>query len=180
MPILVSVLDVDPAFLDPVNGDYRLGAASPCIDAGDPAFVAPTNAADLENQPRINNGRVDIGSDEHWAGLTLGLAWPARAGEVNTVTLDGATPGELVHFFSGTAEGTFALPFGNCPTLALDIADPLLLSVAIADSQGQARHVQFVLPIISGQVILTQAVTFDPGNPFNGCDVSNLVAILYQ
>ena len=32
-----GVMEGDPLFKDPANGDYRLRADSPCIDAGDPA-----------------------------------------------------------------------------------------------------------------------------------------------
>ncbi len=34
-------IDADPLFVDPGNGDYRLGRGSPCIDAGDNAAVPP-------------------------------------------------------------------------------------------------------------------------------------------
>jgi len=44
-------LDADPLFLDPDNGDYRLSANSPCIDAGDPE--APLDP---------DGTRVDIGA----------------------------------------------------------------------------------------------------------------------
>ena len=32
-------ISVDPSFIDPAAGDYRLAAGSPCIDAGDPSLV---------------------------------------------------------------------------------------------------------------------------------------------
>jgi hypothetical protein len=51
-------IDADPRFVDPDNGNYRLGPDSPCIDAG-------TNAApglpayDLEGDDRIVDGDGD-------------------------------------------------------------------------------------------------------------------------
>ena len=44
-------------------GDPHLQAASPCIDAGDPAGDY-TGQKDLDGQPRVLGGRVDIGADE--------------------------------------------------------------------------------------------------------------------
>lgn len=68
-------ISVDPLFVDPVgpdgdpttwrDNDYHIRANSPCRDAGDPAFVPAANETDLDGQPRIRNGRVDIGADEY-------------------------------------------------------------------------------------------------------------------
>jgi hypothetical protein len=54
----------DPQFLDHTNGNYRLAAASPCIDAGvNESWMS--GAQDLDGNPRIyNNGIVDIGAYE--------------------------------------------------------------------------------------------------------------------
>jgi len=57
-------ISTDPEFVDPNNGDYHLLAGSPCIDAGDPNYVAAPNATDLDGKPRIINGVVDIGAYE--------------------------------------------------------------------------------------------------------------------
>jgi hypothetical protein len=56
----------DPLFVDAAAGDLRLQSNSPCIDAGWNAF-APTNVTpyDLDGQPRIINGRVDMGAYEY-------------------------------------------------------------------------------------------------------------------
>ena len=48
-----------------VEGDYHLLPGSPCIDAGDPAFVSGPNETDIDGQPRVNNGRIDIGAYEY-------------------------------------------------------------------------------------------------------------------
>lgn len=47
-----------------VDGDYRLLRSSPCIDAGDPRFFPGPDETDVEGQPRMINGRVDMGAYE--------------------------------------------------------------------------------------------------------------------
>jgi len=51
------------------GADYRLLGASPCIDAGDPEYVAIADEADLEGQPRVSGVAVDLGAYEA-QGLT--------------------------------------------------------------------------------------------------------------
>ena len=55
--------------VDPLGGDFRLAAGSPCIDTGDPAFV-PAPCADLDGRLRVWDGDgngsrfVDMGAYE--------------------------------------------------------------------------------------------------------------------
>ena len=52
----------DPLFADAAAGNYRLQSNSPCLDAGNNAYVAGTT--DLDGSPRIANGKVDMGAYE--------------------------------------------------------------------------------------------------------------------
>ncbi|MCJ7777263.1 MAG: DUF362 domain-containing protein [Sedimentisphaerales bacterium] len=47
-----------------VDGDYHLQVNSPCINTGEPAFIAYIIKTDFDGEPRIIAGRVDIGCDE--------------------------------------------------------------------------------------------------------------------
>ena len=49
-------------------GDLRLQAGSPCINAGDPGFVAQPGETDLEGHARVLCGRVDMGAYEFGIG----------------------------------------------------------------------------------------------------------------
>jgi len=65
----------DPRFVDADGGDFRLRQGSPCIDAGDNSVV--NWSLDLAGNPRIQNGRVDLGAYE--GGVNSG----GRPGDVN-------------------------------------------------------------------------------------------------
>ena len=53
----------DPKFINAAVGNYRLQPDSPCIDAGNNTHVALST--DLDGNPRIMNGVVDMGAYEH-------------------------------------------------------------------------------------------------------------------
>lgn len=77
-----------------LTADYHLPATSPCVGTGDPAFVPASGETDIDWQPRVISGRVDMGSDEFtWVGdingdnhvnasdlLSLVSAWGAKRG----------------------------------------------------------------------------------------------------
>jgi hypothetical protein len=54
--------------VDDDYGDLRLRGGSPCIDAGDPGFVAQPGETDLDGQARVLCGRVDMGAYESGIG----------------------------------------------------------------------------------------------------------------
>lgn len=54
----------DPIMADPDSGDYRLTLGSPCLNSGDPGYLVLPDETDLEGDPRVLLGRVDIGADE--------------------------------------------------------------------------------------------------------------------
>jgi hypothetical protein len=63
---------IDPCFVAPgkwlnnnwVSGDYHLSIDSGCINMGDPNNNAYKNDRDIDSEPRIKFGRVDMGADE--------------------------------------------------------------------------------------------------------------------
>ncbi|MEA3475208.1 MAG: choice-of-anchor Q domain-containing protein [Candidatus Cloacimonadota bacterium] len=61
-------IDADPMFVDTLNNNYQLLQGSPCIDAGTPDTTGLNlPETDLAGNPRIYNGRIDIGAYE-WQG----------------------------------------------------------------------------------------------------------------
>jgi len=82
----------NPQFLSAASKNFHLTLESPCINAGDPEFIAPAGQTDMDGEERIYAARIDMGADEY-----VGYVKPvASAGPdvhvlaVNeTVTLDG-------------------------------------------------------------------------------------------
>ena len=59
----------EPAFINLAAGDFHLQSNSPCINAGKNSFVTSTN--DLDGNPRIVSGTVDIGAYEYQAPASI-------------------------------------------------------------------------------------------------------------
>ncbi|MCH8823842.1 MAG: hypothetical protein IH984_10080 [Planctomycetes bacterium] len=107
-------IDLDPMFVDPVNGDYSLLANSPCIDAADSSAVPEDIDIDLDGNPRFLNDPntpdtgqgpcpiVDMGAYEFQVGTSDCCTWDLDgSGSVDT--------GDLLELFAqwgtdGTAD----------------------------------------------------------------------------
>jgi len=86
-------IDADPMFADP-NGpdnipgteddDLWLAPLSSCVDAGDPGYAPGPNKTDLDGNPRIVSGRVDMGAYEF-----QGIIYVDNQGLVNPEHLQG-------------------------------------------------------------------------------------------
>ena len=57
-----------PLFVNYTNGNLRLQSNSPCINAGNNAYV--TTTTDLDGRPRIVGGTVDMGAYEYQPGVS--------------------------------------------------------------------------------------------------------------
>jgi hypothetical protein len=75
----VGNFDTPPQFVDQAGGNLRLQSNSPCINAGLNAY-APAGL-DLDGQPRIVGGTVDVGAYEFQAPTSLlSYAWLQQYG----------------------------------------------------------------------------------------------------
>ena len=65
-----NVIDVDPMFVDPANGDYRLMEGSPSIDAGDAGFLnTQADPSDLDGRSRAVTADARSATGEPILGL---------------------------------------------------------------------------------------------------------------
>ncbi len=111
-------IDIDPQFVrmahptdakTSIEGDYHLLLNSPCIDAGDPAFVAGPDETDIDGNLRILGEKIDIGADEYippipaivqikpntlnlagnrkWINCSIQLSDSYNVGDIDTATI---------------------------------------------------------------------------------------------
>ncbi|MHC4501535.1 MAG: LamG-like jellyroll fold domain-containing protein [Planctomycetota bacterium] len=130
--IALSADEIQQHYQNGLSGhsDYHLLPDSPCIDAGDPDYVAEPNETDLDGNPRVIGGRIDMGAYELQNTPPVADAGPDQVVECacstaqgTKVTLDGTgsydVDGDLLTY-------TWSGPFvespeqGTAPTVTLD------------------------------------------------------------
>jgi hypothetical protein len=80
-----------PLFVDPAGGNFRLQADSPCINAGNNAYAV--GSTDLDGNPRIVGGTVDIGAYEYQTPVSMiSYAWLQQYGLPISTNVDATDP----------------------------------------------------------------------------------------
>lgn len=105
-------------------------------------------------------------------GLVTSDPVPGVAGQVNTVTVNGATPGEQVFVAYGRQAGSTPVP--GCGGVSVGIDSPQVAPALIADSGGQVVLSDMVPTGATGQTFFIQAVER------SSCSVSNLVVYTFR
>ncbi len=155
------IIGIDPLFRDTANGDYRLQPCSPLINAGTNSVIAP-GATDLNGNPRIQGGTVDIGAYE--AGTLSLLNEPvvqpscvaAQNGSIAIDPINACAPLSY-HWSSGGIQGNTLTGLG---------AGNYLLTVT--DSRNETLVVQFSIPSVAAPVTVVQTTPVMCGTTIGG------------
>jgi hypothetical protein len=141
------------------RSDYHLLPDSPCINAGDPNYVADPNETDLDGLPRVIGGRIDMGAYEfnHIPIADAGAdrevyAWIDGIAEV---TLDGNGSYDddgqpLSYLWSWTVDGNTFTATGINPTIELPVGEhiiELIVNDGIDDSEADEVVITVIEPI---------------------------------
>lgn len=105
-------------------------------------------------------------------GLTMIGPTPGVAGQVNRVSVTGATPGRRIVFVYGFDPG--AAHFAACSNVWLNVASPIAAGIAVADANGEAMLDRFVPESARGRAIFLQAA-----EPVS-CLVSNVIKATFR
>jgi Bacterial TSP3 repeat len=136
----------DPRLLDPLGGDFRLAADSPCIDAGSVIHLPPPPLHDVAGEARLVGAQIDMGAHEWGTGADSDgdLLTDAAEGDLGSNPLQCDSDGDGLSDFAETLRGTD-------PTVA---DAPVGLSVP-GDADSIQRAVFLALP--------GETITVSPG-----------------
>lgn len=167
----VGNIGADPAFVDPIGGDFRLGSASPCIDAGHNNIIPSNLLLDFDRAPRYVDDPltpdtgfgqppiVDMGAFEFQAAgrvFVLSITGRCPPGGPMLLSWAGAQPGAPVVILYAPQPGQIVIPRGyTCEgtTLGLSAERLMLVANGVSDASGGRTLAVIINPQACGGVL---------------------------
>ena len=160
-------INADPLFVSPSGGsgsgyngltaDWSLQNTSPCIDAGDPNGVYPTN--DIADNPRVTVCRIDMGAYEYQTGIpftvSLSISQPiicngVPTGEITASVSGGTLPytylwsnGQTTDTAIGLIAGTYTVTVSTA-SYGCVIIDTITLNAPVTISVDAGSDLAFI------------------------------------
>ncbi|MDB5241270.1 MAG: hypothetical protein JWP57_1895, partial [Spirosoma sp.] len=174
-------LRVNPQFVSDNNGDFRLLPGSPLINAGDPSSSLTTlGQKDAAGQPRVVNGRVDIGAFEYQLP-------PAPTLTGVSITPDAVCPGQVITLTAtvGNVSSPYAFTLTNGSQNISGITAGSTFSQALTVSEAAPGGPQnYTLLVASdGQIgsatatVMVRACNIGTANPLDSFTITGVTMV---
>lgn len=163
------ITGIDPLFVDPASGDFRLQACSPLVNAGNNAYLSTGNSADLAGRPRIRGGTVDIGAFE-----TQGpsLATPPQA----TASCPGGASGSVdLNIEEACLPIVYAWQSGADSGSGLAGLAPGNYQFTVTDTKGQSVAFTVEIPVGDAPALQVQSSPVVCGDTLGGSASATLL-----
>jgi len=157
---------------DWIGGDYHLLPDSPCINAGDPNYVAGANETDLDGKPRVIGCRIDMGAFEYWQLVPAEVRIVPR-------TINLASRGNWISCYLWLPENYNVADIDFCVLLLEYEIEPEQFwfnqDKQVVVARFSRYEVQDILDI--GEVELTISIQLMDGTVFEGTDI---IRVIYE
>jgi len=133
----------DPNFFDADANDFHLNPDSPCIDAGDPNGDY-SGQSDIDGEPRIMRGRVDMGADEFLRVHNVTKnTWYIHIQDAIDDANDANEASDIIEVYPDIYNETIDFNGISCTLTSVDLIDWDVVANTIIDANGGTRGVYF-------------------------------------
>jgi hypothetical protein len=156
-----GTITAEPLFLDQTNGNYHLHINSPCIDAGNNAYV--DWSMDLDGNPRIINGTVDIGAYEYQDLPISVIMQPASQtnvmGQTATLTVGAESPYPLSYQWLFNSNNIPGATNSSLVLTNLQVNQSGVYSVVISNSVAVTNSANAIMVVLYPPPTIVQQPT---------------------
>ena len=151
--------NVDPLFVDAVNGDYRLSSDSPLIDQG--AVTAYVTSTDLDGNIRTVGSSVDIGAYEYFNPIITGTAGnDVLTIDTSATSIQAGTGTDTAVFSGNYADYTFSQSDSYVPLMTHNTTGQVVSLFGV--EQLQFNNVFLDISVSNSQFKVYEYGTGDP------------------